>query len=141
MSPNSTFEFELQKLMFPDARAFGVTDESTIDSRVEAFLSDNHFAATIDETGMLSGRVSKNEFDWEVQQTKPAEYRIKRFGWKLDTTLRLEIENGKITGSYVRPRSKLDWSIHGTYVSDIVTIEIDAPLTLGVVLNGTFIRN
>jgi len=105
-------------------------------------FTKNIFSAERNEsTGYLKGNVDKSEFNWKVNQISPNSYQISRAGPKFNSTLNLMVENGLITGEYKRPGPNIDWNIHGTYNSKgDVKIEIDAPLTLGITLEGKISR-
>ena len=136
---NSTIDLEVQKTMFPNARVTGHTTSKEIDTHVELLMTSSHFTAE-NKAGALEGKVSKSELDWDVKQTGSNTYVVSRWGPKFNTTLVLNVENGKIIGSYCRPLA-FDWTINGTYDSNgRLHIDITAPFTLGITLDGNVKR-
>lgn len=137
---DSVINLEIQKICFPDAKVAGTTTSDTIDTLVELATTSSHFTATTNPRGELVGSVEKSEFDWDVKQSSDSSWEIARFGPKFDATLKLEMQDGKITGIYERPGPAIDWEISGSYdQSGHVEIIIDAPFTLSVTLSGTIL--
>ncbi len=135
---DSVIDLEVQKICFPDASLKGRTTQETIDTIVQLASTSAHFTSKISSDGKFEGDVDKSEFDWNVRQSSVNSWEIARFGPKFDTTLKLEIRDGKISGVYERPGLAFDWDISGSYDdSGNVEIVIDAPLTLSVTLSGT----
>ena len=60
-------------------------------------------------------KLNKSEFDWKVKQLEYDMYEIVRFEPKFNTILELRVQDGKISGTYVRPGLHFDWEINGTY--------------------------
>ena len=135
---DSVIDLEVQKICFPDARVEGKTTDDMIDTLVDLATTSSHFKASTNELGKLKGTVEKSEFNWKVKESSQTSWEIARLGPKFDATLKLTVEDGKISGTYVRPGPNIDWYITGEYDdSGNVEITIDAPLTLSVVLSGT----
>ncbi len=136
MYEKSDIDLELQKTFFPGARITGKTTKSSIDTYVGLALTSSHFTASAYDSGFFQGEVEKSEFDWNVKQTSENTYQIDRFGPKFDTTLELEVKNGKITGNYIIPWG-FDWTINGTYDNTgNVHIDVSIPLGLDITLEG-----
>ena len=134
----ATIDLDVQKHVWMDAELTGTTTPETIESNVDLALTSAKFTARKNEQGMLEGKVAKSEYNWRVKQTGPSTYGIGRFFTKWDTKLDLVVKDGTITGTYHRPPFRFNWDIEGTYDKDgTVKIEIDAPLTLGMTLEGT----
>jgi hypothetical protein len=108
---------------------------------MDLLLTSNTFTAIKNQPNEnFSGIVEKSEFDWDILQTSkdPITYEIKRLGYKFNSILTLNIENGIISGEYQRPGPNIDWDVNGFYKQNgNISLEIDAPLTLGVSLKGT----
>lgn len=138
MNPSSNIDVEVEKSIWFDSRITGYTTPSTIETNMDLLLTSSRFEAhTRTEEGTLTGEVKKSEFNWGVRQTGPNRYEINRFGPKFDSRLELTVENGIISGTYVRPGPHFDWDVDGTYTADgRVEIEIDGPLNLGVTVKG-----
>ena len=58
-------------------------------------------------------------------------------GPKFDATLELSVKDELILGEYIRPGPDFNWEIRGVYTLDgQIEVTIDAPLTLGITLQG-----
>jgi hypothetical protein len=138
---NATINLAVIKSMYPDSEITGRTTPTSVDTKTDLTFAHNEFHATNGPSnmhGLLEGVVNKSEFDWAVHQTGPNTYEIGRFGLKFDTTLTLNVSNGRIIGDYNHPL-KFNWKIEGTYSpAGIVNIDIQVPLSISdVTLVGT----
>lgn len=134
---NSRINVDIEKTMWPDAKVTGYTTSDSIETHVDLLVTSAHFSAKRNGNGHLEGTVDKSEFDWNVKQIGPSSYDVNRFGPKFDARVDLTVEDGKITGTYVRPGPHFDWEITGTYNDNgDVNYTIDGPLNLGITLNG-----
>ena len=136
MYGNADIDVSVKKHFFPDAQVKGYTTPSQMDTTVDLTFGSSYFHANKSE-GLFEGVVSKSEFDWNIHQVGKGTYEIERWGLKFNSTLMLNVENGQISGTYVRPGLNINWDIEGTYDSKgNINVEIDAPLTLGITLEG-----
>lgn len=138
---NSTINLTAKKSLYPNSEITGRTTPSSIDTRMDLTFAHNEFHATTgtnNKNVTLQGVLNKSEFDWAVHQTGTNTYEIGRFGLKFDTTLTLNVSNGRITGDYNHPL-KFNWKINGTYnPTGFVTIDINVPFSISdITLEGT----
>ncbi|MDP2672638.1 MAG: hypothetical protein Q8O84_02400 [Nanoarchaeota archaeon] len=132
---NSNIDLEIQKRFFPDAKVTGNTSQDSIDTHVDLALTSVHFEGK--NNPQLNGEVDKSEFNWKIKQTSPTKYEIARWGPKFDGYLDIKVQDGKISGIYVRDGPHFDWEVNGTYDSNgNVRCEIDGPINLGINLEG-----
>jgi hypothetical protein len=133
---NSNIDIDIEKSLWPDAKVTGYTTPESVETHVDLALTSAHFSAQ-NKNGLLEGEVDKSEFDWKVKQTGSNSYDIARFGPKFDARLELRVQDGKISGTYIRPGPHFDWGINGTYDQNgNVKFEIDGHMNLGITLNG-----
>ena len=133
----TTFEFDVEKFMYPDAEITGHTTPLNIESYMPLAFSSSTFSVASDSNGTFEGNVKKSEFDWSVTGTAST-WEVNRWGPKFDSALVLTCHNGTITGTYVRPAFwQIDWDITGSYTDDgHVTIDVRAPFMFGFTLTG-----
>jgi hypothetical protein len=138
MYDRSNFSLNVTKNAFPDSTVSGKATNNSINSESELFFSNSKFIGSGNSNyGTLTGDIKKSEFDWNVTQVSPNTYEIGRATIKFDHLLNLNVENGIVSGSLERSWG-FDWDIIGSYnvKTGEVNIEIDAPLTLGIGLEG-----
>lgn len=116
---NVDFKFQLEKPFWPDAEAQGSVKNGKIDSLVDLTFSSSEFVGT-----RAGGTVNKSEYDWDIQQINENTWHVGRMLMKFDSDLILNIQDGKITGEFVRSGNHFDWSINGTY-DENGNVEID----------------
>jgi hypothetical protein len=123
---SGSIDLEVKKTLFPDSAITGNSSPDAISTEMSLWFTSNEYIARRDGSH-FSGKVDKSEFDWKVSQDGPTTYEVGRWGWKLDTQLKLHAADGKIRGSYSKPLA-FDWPIEGTYDKDgNVEIDIDVP--------------
>jgi hypothetical protein len=134
---NSKIDLTIGKQYWPDAKVTGSTTSGGIDTKVDLTFTSARFKADGNAKKTLWGTVSKSEYDWDVQQNGPNSYAIVRLGPKFNSCLKIDqVKNGVIKGTYERTWA-FDWDITGTYdKSGNVRMEIDAPLTMAITLEG-----
>ena len=134
MYGDSSVDLRIKKTFFPDARVTGHTTAKSIDTYVGLVLTSAHFEG---KGNPLIGEVHKSEFNWGVEQIAPNRYDIKRFGWKFNAHLNIDVKDGKISGTYIRDGPHFNWKIDGTYdTNGNVNCEIDGHACLGITLEG-----
>ena len=142
MHGNSTLDLKIKKNLWSNARITGKTTSNSVQTDIDLALASVHFKADGSSSSNLSGTVDKSEFDWGLKQKDNASYDIARFGPKFDSVLHLNVQNGKIKGLYERRGPHINWDINGTYDSSgNVKIDVTAPLTLGITLEGKITGN
>lgn len=138
MHKDSTIDLTVEKTLFPNARVTGHTTSDSVDTYVDLASTSSHFTALRNAKGQLEGKVDKSEFDWDVVQSSPDVYEIHRMGPKFNAELDITVQNGIISGTYVRNGPHFNWNIHGTYDENgNVTCTVDCPVGLGITLKGT----
>jgi len=134
MYGESEIDLEIEKTLFPNARVTGRTTRNSVDTYVDLATTSAHFTAN--NNPRLEGKVSKSEFDWKVKQISPNTYEIQRWGLKLDSALKIDVKDGKISGNYARELG-FDWKVDGTYdQKGNVSCEVSVPWGLDIVLKG-----
>ena len=143
MSPDAKIRINVRKTLYPDGKVNGGISSGKIKTSYGKWsgLGSTRFEAERKQDS-LTGKVYKSEFDWKINETKKDEYEIKRMCLKLNYTLNLKVNNGKVEGRLIRPLA-FDWNISGTYndASGEVDIYIKAPLTLDLSLEGKIIKS
>lgn len=136
----SDIDVKVKKTLFSDSKVIGYTTYGSINTNMDLTFTSTHFKANNNNEGGLVGTIKKSEFDWEIKQVGPNKYDIGRALIKPDHTLILNIENGKIAGE-LRRIMGFNWNIKGVYDSKgNVDINISAPLTLGIELEGQIVK-
>jgi hypothetical protein len=102
----------VEKNFWKDAPIHWNNNDGQITSRVELLTSTTKMDLD-DVTWKWS--VDKIWFDWSVQKIRAWVYEIGRFGPKFDGRIKIELQEGEISGTYERDGINLDWTLSWTY--------------------------
>lgn len=143
---NSAIKMNVWKRFFPDSQVNWDTTSTTINTRSDLLLTSSSFRAdgnTSDSN--IKWKVLKSEFNWNVKQKSPTEYKIGRFAFKLNRILDLDISNGNIDWEYRKPLM-LNWKIDGAYIEESndnydVQMDVKVPLWLDLDIQWNVVCN
>ncbi len=132
---NSSIEMNVWKKIFPDSQINWNTTSTSINTHSDLLFTSSSFNADGNVwNNNLKWEVLKSEFNWDVKQKSPTEYKIERFAVKFNRILDLELNNGNIAWSYKKPLS-FNWNIDGAYIQKSsgnydVQMDVEVPFWL-----------